>query len=245
MQPLVGTPFAYRPSVKLFRSRSVVSNCTGFLVAFLAAESALAVPPIPSPPTDASRESVEVVVTSMEPNPLTVVFYPSIDGRIETAVAGCETPCSVKVPRGRYFVRVGPHENPTSDDTMLTITGPSRLAIARSDAGERVAGVAMGVVGPLILLTGLLVIAVRGFPPTTTQCSETTECPAKPLPSAAPGIGIAIAGGVLTILGWTLFDLGHETPVDLKPLSEARPVTTSFGLVPVRGGIGLGGGFRF
>jgi hypothetical protein len=59
----------------------------------------------------------------------------------------------------------------------------------------------------------------------------------------SPVTPLMVTGAVLTPTGWVMFAVSHSPTVRLEP----NPVraTASFGVVPLRGGAGIGGTFVF
>lgn len=183
--------------------------------------------------------------------PLTVSLYPVDAARSAAPIANCVTPCAAAVPTGKYRIAVAATEETLSGSTTVTIRSSQWLALAPGEKTTKDTGLALGIVGPVLFLTGLAVTAasLSGYP-SVSKCSEETYCPtAGPSEAsqvgAIAGVTMLIVGTVLTPIGWIMFANAYGLGIGEGPARAARRVAPTLGLVPVHGGAVVGGGFAF
>lgn len=107
----------------------------------------------------------------------------------EAVVARCIGQCSLTLPLGSYQVALYVAQEKLGNETHFDVSGPVSITVSDPNSGTADVGLAMGVVGPIVLVAGNILFAA-GF--CWEQCSQEKNT------MAAVGVGAMLAGAVTT-----------------------------------------------
>jgi hypothetical protein len=161
-------------------------------------------------------------------------------------VAHCTLPCGFQMPRGRYRLEVAETPNTAGGSRSIVIDGPSKLVITPRDRGKRSMGLVLGIGGIVAVVAGIGLMAdgVSTF----YVCNNTLDgCIQHTSFSTEAGAGLAIflAGAAITPIGWVMFGKSFHPAVDVLHPGMAAAYRPRVGVVPMRGGAGLGASMAF
>lgn len=217
----------------------------------LVAGAALADPPpshdndATSPTTSASKPwTWPVQVDGDSDAQLTVSFYPASSSNHGPRVAVCTAPCDVDVPEGRYRVVVETADRAHSDTVHIVVAGATHLGVAGPSKSQRHIGIGLTVTGVAALVGGIA-LTLSGI--STGLAHACNDCPSSDAGSATGTTGLVLAavGLVLTPVGGIVWSKGYSPTIVEIGSPPPTSITGRLGLVPVPGGVALGGGFVF
>lgn len=219
-------------------SCSGLQRMRGNALAWLCALAGMALATVTARADEATASpSFAVSIRSESGLSLPVAFRRSDAEHSAPPVAECTTPCSLALPRAEYRVEV----QGGTDGTLrskLALDYPTQLSVTRGDKVAKAVGLALGITGPVMLGFGLpILILTTAF----GQCTaENPVCPSSLIYASA---SLTAAGAIATPAGWILYANNRVRIKDVtQPTSAEGP---TFAVVPVRGGVGLSGGFAF
>jgi hypothetical protein len=160
-------------------------------------------------------------------------------------LAQCRMPCGFQMQRGRYRIEVQETEDTLGGSRPVSIEGPSRLLVTPRDRGKRTAGLVLGIGGIVAVIAGLGIIvhSVANSRYVSSDCSG--EWCSRWNSESTAGLLVFVAGCAMTPIGWVMFGKSFRPAIDVQPARAARVPTGRIGLVPLRGGAGLGASFVF
>jgi hypothetical protein len=146
--------------------------------------------------------------------------------------------------RGRYRIEVLETEGTLGGSRSASVDGPVRLVITPRDRAKRTLGLTLGIGGAVAVVVGvaLLVDGASGVPATCdTQgyCSRTWNT------EMTTGGLVALAGAIMTPIGWVMFGKSARPAIDVEHVGMAARPTRRIGIIGLPGGAGLGGTFTF
>jgi len=190
----------------------------------------------PAPPPG-SQGMLQVHVTTGE-RPFAVYF-----GRGTYPVAACARDCDFWAWPGTYRVRIEHGDGPNDDATLaLRVRRPGSYAFVPANGNTQNAGLILGVAGPVLGIAGLTLttIGLLGKTCNPRPAGQTCDRPA----SLYVGLGALAVSGVLTPIGWLLYD-HHRAHFQFQ---DGAPATTGprVSLVAMpQAGLGLGASWAF
>ncbi len=147
----------------------------------------------PPPPRFGAETTLMVIDTDNPARPMPLEVRPVGEDRV---VAACETaPCRFRLPEGGYRLTALGIGDTSGRSRWVDLRRPTRITLSPGSSTERVGGLAMGVVGPLMFATGLFVSMLD-------RC-ESIEAPNEKC-SKMPSV-MMVSGVVFTFVGWILF----------------------------------------
>jgi len=184
----------------------------------------------------AAQGMVRVHVDAGE-HPFAVYF-----GRGARPIADCAGPCEFWAWPAKYRIRIQHGDAPGHDTTIaLRVRNSGRYVFVPAHGKMQNLGLILGVSGPVIGVVGLIFTAVgtlrlcREPPP-----GESCDTPA----SVYVGLSALAAGGVMTAIGWPLYN--HNRAHFQVSEAPTAASTTRVGLVALpRAGVGFGVVFAF
>jgi hypothetical protein len=163
----------------------------------------------------------------------------------EVAVAACATPCSLRIPPGKYWLYVHGEDEETVK-LKTKIRGGERLVLVSPNETAKWTGLAVGMGGAVagviggVLLFGLAMGNMEG-------CGS--DCESRPPPWVVPTtVATLVVGSVATPIGWTMFANNRKMRMESTPLDAERsgaPSAPTLSLAPIRGGAMLSGALTF
>jgi hypothetical protein len=227
---------------------------TALCTSLLFASGALADPP-PSHDQDAAPTRASATKPSTFPArvdgdgdaQLAVSFYPATSSNDSSPVAVCTAPCKVDVPEGKYRVVVETADLAERGTAHVTVRGPTYLVVVAPSKSERETGRALTVTG-LVALVGGVALTFYGVSAALSGSCGEPECNSNSGAGAgafAGGLTLAALGLVLTPVGGVIWSKSYSPKIVETDSAPEPPITARVGLVPIRGGVGLGGGFVF
>ncbi len=154
-----------------------------------------------------------------------------------TLLETCTGPCSVRVPRGHYRVRVDGPGLP-SRTVRLDARRATRIDVDPGNSAGRWTGLAVGISGSATFAVGFVGTVFSHM--CREQCSSQQEATGRVM------LGVTGIGAAVGVLGWLLF-AGSATSVDISERAPAREALRGFAIAvaPTKGGATVAIGFPF
>ena len=122
------------------------------------------------------------------------------------------------------------------------------LVVTSGDRGVRTAGLALGIVGPVMLGTGAAMFLWPYVARSDSgKCENEQPCPPAEANTNAwthVGASLFIAGALDTPVGGILYSK-NKARIKAETARSTHLITPTFAVVPLRGGIGVGAGIAF
>lgn len=150
-------------------------------------------------------------------------------------------PCEALLPRGYYRVRVAETDTTLWGSRPVPILVSSRLLVTPRLRKTRTAGLGIVFTGAGMIITGVALL-VHWDMYGDRVCFQ-GDCHMVESAEATFGGLMLLLGGVMTPIGWGLFR--RSPAIDVAPISAPPRPTVRAGLIPFRGGAGLGGALSF
>jgi hypothetical protein len=188
------------------------------LVVLLSSATTWAQVPVPAPPPSVPVvpvvSTVPVDVVGTQPK---LVFTISDDsGR---PVAECSGRCRLELVPGTYKVFVHETEDTLAGARKVDITGPTTVRVDPDSTSARSAGLAMGIVGSILLLVGATAVLANSC---GHGCDEGEK-------NGSPLGGLALLGGlVLTPVGWVTFGQSFKPDIETTTAPGPSPRGSKF-----------------
>lgn len=148
-------------------------------------------------------------------------------------VAQCVQRCELHLARGEYRAAERTQDGDLLRDLEFTVVGPGGIEIQEPDTVLSNTGLALAIVGMALIPTGAE-IAARAF--STDSCPAGSDCRSL----GTVGLGMFVAGLVLTPVGWVVFGKHHGAQVH-----QYGPTDINVAAAPSRGGATFGIAGRF
>ena len=191
---------------------------------------------------DAPASAVRVFITTTEDDVLLTVAQP---GEQLEAIVSCHHQCSFWGVPGSYTLWATSPERDLDYETTLHVAKPTAFRVSSGHPGARTAGLITGIVGPLVIVGGALMV-LEAF--TEAQACSESNCEAQN--SGKPylgviGVGAILVGALATPVGWSVYAANGPRVDAVSNDSTARaqpsPSPLHVGLLPLpRGGWGFG-----
>jgi hypothetical protein len=128
----------------------------------------------------------------------------------EHVVAECQRRCVLYIAPGRYVVQARNLQTGADHQIGIRVRGASRFVFAEGDDTARTTGLVLGIVGPALLLTGMVLITPVVMSAGCHDPDCTTEGEGK---AARIGLGALLVGAIATPVGWSVF-AGNRTRLE-------------------------------
>lgn len=154
-------------------------------------------------------------------------------------LAVCEGECGFWAWPGKYNVRLR-LDGAADSNLSLRIRTPGRYELIPANPAGRNAGMALGLVGPVVSLVGLLMTFAGLLETDCTEATSQSQCSDRPPPIAYYGLATLAVGAGMTTVGWLVFahNSAHfQLSDDPGPLGTSARVSV---LPMPHGGLGLG-----
>ncbi len=215
-----------------------ISRCAlGAVVQLLLVSVARGAPPSP----------VSIIVQGDTPGLKYEIWPESVDA---SRAAAIDEKSIYRAPPGRFRLRVwgAGRAFEHAVETGVEIQKDSRLLVhPASDATQRwgialgVAGVALDLIGPMLVVEGMMTSFANAFGCSSRACADGRSGGA-----VTSGLVMTVVGAAISPLGWILYGTNSEPTVKVERLAMARPVLSlRVGPAPVARGFGLGGWMAF
>jgi hypothetical protein len=161
------------------------------------------------------------------------------------AIAVCEGDCGFWAWPGNYSVRLGLDGAKKESSLSLRIRRPGLYNLVPANPAARNAGMALGLVGPVVGLVGALMAFAGVIDSGCAEATTQTHCDDGPAPIAYYGLATLAVGAGMTTVGWIVF--AHNR-VHFQLSDDPGPLATSarVSVQPMpQGGIGLGATLAF
>jgi hypothetical protein len=165
-------------------------------------------------------------------------------------IAVCDGECGFWAWPGKYNVRLGLDGAPKDGNLSLRIRNPGRYELIPANPTGRNAGMALGLVGPVVSLVGLLFTFAGLLETGCTEATSQSNCSDSPPPVVYYGLATLAVGAGMTTAGWIVFAHNRthfqlsDDPRSAKSGSDVGgPLGTSarVSVLPMpHGGLGLG-----
>jgi hypothetical protein len=154
----------------------------------------------------------------------------------------CDGECGFWAWPGTYSVRLRLDGAPKDSSLTLRVRKPGRYELIPANQAGRNAGMALGLVGPVVSLVGLLMVFAGAIESGCTQATSQNDCSHGDGPAAIAYYGLATlaVGAGMTTAGWLVF--AHNR-AHFQLSDEPGPLGTSarISVLPMpHGGLGLG-----
>jgi hypothetical protein len=161
------------------------------------------------------------------------------------ALARCRLPCGFQMQRGRYRIEVLETEDTLGGSRAVSVDGPVRLVITPRDRAKKTTGLVLGIGGAIAVVTGIALLA-DGASHVPAVCDSSGSCTRDWNTEMSTGGLVALAGAIMTPIGWVMFGKSLRPAIDVEHVGAAsrRPVR-QIGIIGLPGGAGLGGTFTF
>ncbi|MEI9941860.1 MAG: hypothetical protein WDO69_31995 [Pseudomonadota bacterium] len=126
---------------------------------------------------------------------------PSGGGTGSAAVAHCTEYCDFWALPGKYTLYSRDHSTGERKDLSLHIKQSSRFELEAGDDDARTTGLVLGIGGSAAIITGFILIAPALF---SAMCEGPCETKGEQ-DAAAVGLGLLLAGAIVTPIGWTMY----------------------------------------
>jgi hypothetical protein len=190
---------------------------------------------------------VPVWMTGDDGEVATVALYPEyVAPGTAPPIAHCTLPCGFQMPRGRYRLEVAETSNTLGGSRSILIDGPSKLVVTPRDRGKRTMGLVLGIGGIVAVVAGIGLIADGVH--TVYRCDSSGFCDSRVTTfsgEAGAGLALFLAGAAITPIGWVMFGKSFHPAVDVLHPGMGAALRPRIGVIPLRGGAGLGGSFVF
>jgi hypothetical protein len=150
---------------------------------------------------------VDVVLRADRPELALEIYRRSERPRSLPPQVACFGSCAFKLLPGSYRLHI---EGPAGSEVEPTwrafdLGGPSTVNVSSPSAAARWTGFAMGLIGPLVMITGLAALEYHPNRQTTEQ-------------DVFIGGACLVGGVMLTAGGWILFAYNSKPHLEIKPL---------------------------
>ncbi len=195
---------------------------------------------------DWSPPPIQVTLESDVPNTPLALYHPEARiGRHQPYLV-CNQPCYAEIPAGRYKLHVLETENTRSGTTRVDLYGPAQVIVEPDDFQQMRVGLALGIIGPIAIAAGGLLLAVSVY------CSDYDyESDGRSNGGGGCGRGIAagatifVGGLVMTPVGWVMFARGLKPKARVYPIVHQPEPNFQLGVAPTKDGLQAAGAWRF
>jgi hypothetical protein len=146
--------------------------------------------------------------------------------------------------RGRYRIEVIESEDTLSGSRPVSVDGPVRLVITPRDRTKRTMGLTLGIGGAVAVVVGIALLA-HGSSEVPATCDSQGYCSRDWNTEMTTGGLVALAGAIMTPIGWVMFGKSARPAIDVEHVGMAARPTRQIGIIGLPGGAGLGGTFTF
>ena len=159
------------------------------------------------------------------------------------AIAECSGLCDFYALPGHYTLYTRNLTTGTKHEQALRIEGPRRYELDEGDADASRLGLTLGVAGSVAIFAGIVMTLPLAF---SSMCEDTKCSSDDQRTTAAIGLGVLLAGAVMTPIGFTVASHNRRRlrPLEDEPYyygSQRVEPSVRLGVVGVTGGLGLGG----
>jgi hypothetical protein len=196
--------------------------------------SAWAEPPAPADPAGAVQR-YQLTLPSLGAGQIPLVLRPETPGMMLSLstdkrgpyFARCTSECALAVEPGEYWLTAAGTESTREGRRRVTIVEPTRLDVTGRDSDSVSTGLALGIIGPVLTLGGMIAMLV-GAVESFDYCSSGSSSGSASCGDDGDGdtliiggLGALVTGLVLTPIGWVMF--GKRAPtVNSTPLRMVR-----------------------
>ncbi len=212
-------------------------------------EPPLLPPPLPPPsmlppiPWTTPERWFRVELSGDQPRLKFTIFAVAKGTDKKLPIHSCANPCRVLLPRGEYRVKVSGNPEQVEGDRWIEVTADTAVRFSLPDRSARTTGLALGITGSALLPVGVMVLYISSWNHCSLRC-EGQEGNDKPPAGFYVGATMAIAGAVLTPLGWVKFGRNRRPRIEQRSLGgtprEAAAPRIGIGVAPIAGGAAAG-----
>lgn len=191
-------------------------------------------------PSGSRRTAVQVVST--QERRATVRLRAKTSGRrfdvqerrSRAVVANCTSECTLDLPRGDYLLVIPESEGNARGTSRLTVEEDQTVTFADADRDSSNTGLALGIVGTVMIPAGLVIASLGLIHCGMAECSDEERDDSNTL--ALAGLGVLVGGVVLTPVGWSQFARNRRPKLETARADEQE---WGVGVAALRGGGGL------
>jgi hypothetical protein len=193
-------------------------------------------------PAEVYGAPVPVLIVGADQERLPVSIYPEwAKAHTVPPLARCYAPCTLQMQRGAYRIAIDETGTTMAGDRVVTVDQASRLVVTPRSPSQRTAGLILGIAGPVLLIAGAI-IAIEGA---ATDCLDEFCDNRRWTGKETAGVIMMLGGAAITPVGWVMFGKSFRPAIDVQPGRPVAKLAPAVGLIPVRGGLALGGGMSF
>ena len=191
---------------------------------------------------DAPAGAVRVFITTDEDDLLLTVAQP---GEQLQGIVRCYHRCSFWGLPGSYTLWATSPERDFNYETTLHVEKRAAFRVSSGHPAARTAGLVTGIVGPIVMVSGVVVLFAQVIRDPAFQCNE-SNCPQEQ--SHPLGVVMFWGGLLATPIGWGIFGAGgpsvhkiHESRMRASKAAAARTPPLQLGVLAFpHGGWGVG-----
>jgi hypothetical protein len=146
--------------------------------------------------------------------------------------------------RGRYRIEVLETADTLGGNRSVSVDGPSRLVITPRDRTKKSTGLVLGIGGGVAVVVGVALL-LHGSSDVPATCDSSGSCTRPWNTEMTTGGFVALAGAIMTPIGWVMFGKSLRPAIDVEHVGVAARPIRQIGIIGVPGGAGLGGTFAF
>lgn len=173
-------------------------------------------------------------------------FTPGAKPGEDRPLITCPRSCRIQLQQGQYDIRVQETDETLAGTRPFTITHDTKIRFDPDTKTKRTAGLILGITGPIAIVTGIAIIisSIHIEPYGGSDGTNHSDND-----KGAAGVLLLLAGLGATPAGWIMYGTSKRPEYELSvPSNSASPgpkPSFSFGAVPTKGGLSLGGTLVF